>query len=117
MKPALLLSLLATSSLALVGCRPTPHPMPLANLNSQQSRGHAIFQARCATCHYDRKTGSLHGPSLVGLYQSPYLPSGVAATDERVAATILHGRNLMPAMGNQIDPEELRDLLAYLHTL
>jgi mono/diheme cytochrome c family protein len=76
-----------------------------------------VFQARCAVCHYDRQTGALHGPSLLGLYKKPSLPSGAAATDERVTATIVHGRNLMPPMGNTMDEQDLNDLVAYLHTL
>lgn len=110
--PALLL---AASVLA--GCGSTPHPTSLSELNPQQSRGHAVYQARCAVCHYDRQNGVLHGPSLASLYKKSALPSGAAATDERVTATILHGRNQMPAMGNQVDDDDLRDLLAYLHTL
>jgi mono/diheme cytochrome c family protein len=86
-------------------------------LNAQQTHGHAVYQAHCAQCHYDRQSGAYKGPSLLGLYKKPSLPSGAAATDERVTATILHGRNNMPALGNQIDPSELDDLLAYLHTL
>jgi mono/diheme cytochrome c family protein len=103
--------------LGLAGCRSTPPPTPLSELNAQQMRGHGVFQARCAQCHYDRKTGALHGPSLLGLYKKPALPSGAAATDERVEATILHGRNLMPGMANQVDSDDLADLIAYLHTL
>ena len=105
------------AALALTGCRSTPPPTPLAELSPQQSAGHAVFQARCAICHYDRQTGALHGPSLLGLFKKPALPSGAAATDERVTATILHGRNNMPAMANQVDDQDLADLLAYLHSL
>ena len=109
--------MLAGSWLALAGCGPSPHPTPLAELNPQQRHGHAVYEARCAVCHYDRQTGVLHGPSLSSLYKKPALPSGAAATDERVSATILHGRNNMPAMANQVDDADLADLLAYLHTL
>jgi mono/diheme cytochrome c family protein len=98
------------------GCRKLPPPTPLDQLNAQQMRGHAVFQAHCGQCHRDRESGALHGPSLLGLYKMPYLPSGTAATDERVTATILHGHGLMPAQPN-IDPQDLDDLLAYLHTL
>ena len=91
--------------------------MPLENLNAQQARGHSVFEARCAVCHYDRHTGLLHGPSLLGVFKKPALPSGAAATDERVTATILHGRNNMPAMGNVMDQGDVDDVLAYLHTL
>jgi mono/diheme cytochrome c family protein len=111
------LLLAAIAAAALTGCHSTPPPTPLADLNPQQSSGHALYQARCAVCHYDRRTGDLHGPSLLGLFKRPALPSGAAATDERVSATVLHGRNNMPALGNQLAPGDLDDILAYLHTL
>jgi mono/diheme cytochrome c family protein len=102
---------------ALTGCRSTPPPTPLSALNTQQQRGHQVYQARCAVCHYDRQDGILHGPSLLGVFKKPALPSGAAATDERVTATILHGRNNMPALGNVVDQGDVDDVLAYLHTL
>jgi len=104
----------------LLGCRSTPPPTPLAQLNAQQRSGHDIFQSRCAQCHYDRTTGPLHGPSLLGLYKKPYLPSGAPANDDRVTYTLLHGRNLMPPqpyLDPDTNPQDLNDLLAYLHTL
>ena len=109
--------LLAVCSIWLAGCHSTAPPTPLSELNPQQTRGHAVFQTHCATCHYDRQTGSLHGPALIGVFKKPALPSGAPANDERVTATILHGHGLMPAMGNTMDQQDLEDLLAYLHTL
>jgi mono/diheme cytochrome c family protein len=109
--------LLAAASAILTGCHSTPPPTPLADLTPQQNSGHAVFESHCAVCHYDRRSGDLHGPSLLGVFKKPSLPSGAAATDERVSATILHGRNNMPALGNQLAPGDLDDLLAYLHTL
>ena len=111
------LILFASACVVLTGCHSTPPPTPLSQLNAQQTRGHGVFQAHCAVCHYDRQTGPLNGPSLLGVFKKPALPSGAAATDERVTATILHGRNQMPAMGNQLDPGDVDDVLAYLHTL
>jgi len=102
---------------ALTGCKSMTPPTPLEQLNAQQMQGHAVFQAHCAVCHYDRKTGSLHGPPMLGVFKKPALPSGAPANDERVTATILHGHGLMPAMGNTMDQQDLDDLLAYLHTL
>ncbi len=101
----------------LAGCKSVTPPVPLADLNAQQMHGHAVYQAHCAQCHYDRKDAALHGPALIGVFKKPYLPSGAPANDERVMATIVHGRNLMPAMGNTLDQQDLDDLLAYLHTL
>ena len=99
------------------GCRSTPPAVPVAKLTPRERRGHQVFEARCAECHYDRQEGALHGPSLLGVFKKPYLPSGAPANDERVTAAIVHGRNMMPAMGETLDEKDLDDLLAYLHTL
>ncbi len=104
-------------ALVLVGCKSVPPPTPLAELNAQQMRGHAVFQAQCARCHNDRKDAPLNGPPMIGVFKKQFLHSGAPANDERVTATILHGRGLMPAMGNTMDQQDLDDLLAYLHTL
>jgi mono/diheme cytochrome c family protein len=98
------------------GCHRLAPPKPLDQLDAQQRRGHALFEAHCGQCHYDREDGSLHGPSLRGVFQKPYLESGAPANDERVTATIFHGHALMPAQPD-IDPQDVNDLLAYLHTL
>jgi mono/diheme cytochrome c family protein len=103
--------------LAALGCHSLPPPTPIAELNPQQVAGHNVYRAQCSSCHYDRQSGALHGPSLLGIFKKPELSSGAAATDERVSATILHGRNNMPAIANQLAPGDLDDLLAYLHTL
>lgn len=78
--------------------------------------GHDLFQTHCGACHYDRRDAALHGPSLLGIYKKPSLPSGAPANDERVTVTILHGHGLMPAV-RDLDQQDVDDLLAYLHTL
>ena len=116
-KHAFVYCLLSTlSCLLLSGCHSVPPPLPLDQLNAQQARGHNVFAVRCAQCHYDRTADALHGPGLRGVLKKPYLPSGAPANDERITATILHGRNLMPAQPGT-DPQDIDDLLAYLHTL
>jgi len=107
---------LVIPAVMLAGCRSIPPPTPLADLNPQQAQGHEVFEQRCAQCHYDRQDGPLHGPSLLGIYKKPYLPSGAAANDSRVTATIVNGHGLMPA-DPDISSQYLDDLLAYLHTL
>src|ERR1700756_3812855 len=110
-------SLLLVIGCGLSGCKSTPPPMPLDQLDAQQMHGHDVFQANCARCHYDRQDKPLHGPPMLGVFKKPTLPSGAPANDERVTATILHGHGLMPAMGNRMNQQDIDDLLAYLHTL
>jgi mono/diheme cytochrome c family protein len=55
---------------------------------------------------------------LKGVFQHQYLPlSGLPANDERVSDIIRSGRHEMPAYGQILSPQDLQDLLAYLHTL
>lgn len=108
--------LIAAAAVLVSGCHRIAPPTPLDQLNAQQMRGHLVYQAHCGQCHYDREDGSLHGPSLVGVFKKPYLHSGAPANDERVTATVLHGHGLMPAQPT-MDPQDLDDLLAYLRTL
>ncbi len=101
----------------LAGCRSNTAPHVQRPLTAAEQRGQAVFAAQCAQCHYADRNSALHGPGLRGIFQRPYLPSGAPANDDRVRATIEHGRNMMPPFGNALDDQQMRDLLAYLHTL
>jgi mono/diheme cytochrome c family protein len=103
--------------LPIVGCNRTPPSKPLSELTPTEMQGRAIFQSHCAMCHSANTEKSLHGPGLQGMFKKRYLPSGAPANDDRVTATILHGRNMMPGFGNELDERQLQDLLAYLHTI
>ena len=101
----------------LTGCNTAAPPRPLDQLTAQEQAGHAAFTANCGACHYDRETGSLHGPSLLGVYKKPYLPSGAPANDDRIRNTIVHGRGNMPPLGGSVGDAQIDDILAYLKTL
>jgi mono/diheme cytochrome c family protein len=115
---AALLSFVACTALlsfALSGCRHLPPSMPASEWTPQEARGAAVFQTHCARCHYPTTTDGLHGPGLQALTKLPSMPSGAPPTDERLTATILEGHGTMPAI--PVSDAQLRDLLAYLHTL
>lgn len=87
-------------------------------LNAQQSAGRKIYDDHCDRCHRPYSTKGRKGPGLKGIFQSQYLPlSGLPANDERVSDIIRTGRKEMPGYGQTLSPQELQDLLAYLHTL
>lgn len=109
------LLLAACSGLFLAGCKPLPPSKPASEWTAQEARGAAVYQAKCARCHYPTTTHSLHGPGLQALTKIPSMPSGAPPTDERLTDRILHGYGMMPA--TPLDDDQLRDLLAYLHTL
>ena len=49
------------------------------------------------------------------MYKKEYLPSGLRAEDRFVEDIILHGKRMMPA--THLGPDQLTDLISYLHTL
>jgi mono/diheme cytochrome c family protein len=86
-------------------------------LNAQQASGRHIYQQTCAPCHDTHSVPGENGPSLKGLFKKTFLPSGLPANERFVRQTILNGRNMMPAAGSTLNPQQLDDLVAYLHTL
>ena len=87
-------------------------------LNSQQSAGRRIYDAECDRCHQPYSTRGRKGPGLKGIFQHKYLSlSGLPANDDRVADIIRLGRNEMPGFSQKLSPQDMQDLLTYLHTL
>jgi mono/diheme cytochrome c family protein len=105
----------ATLAIALAGCRSLPPSKPSSDWTPQEARGAAIYQQKCARCHYPTTTSPLHGPGLQALTRLKAMPSGAPPTDERLTAVILHGRQMMPS--TPLDDDQMQDMLAYLRTL
>jgi mono/diheme cytochrome c family protein len=87
-------------------------------LNPQQSAGRKIYDSHCDRCHEPYSTRGKKGPGLKGVFYNKYLSlSGLPANDERVSDIIRQGRNEMPAFSQTLSPQDVQDLLAYMHTL
>ncbi len=87
-------------------------------LNAHQAAGRKIYDAECDRCHEPYSTRGKKGPGLKGVFQRKYLSlSGLPANDERVTDIIRLGRNEMPGYSQKLSPQDMQDLLAYLHTL
>jgi mono/diheme cytochrome c family protein len=86
-------------------------------LNPQQAAGRHIYDARCGMCHEAYSGRALRGPSLQGLFKKPYMPSGTPANEDRVREVIELGRSKMNGFGRVLSPQQIDDLIAYLHTL
>jgi mono/diheme cytochrome c family protein len=114
--PTLLVLIAAVGGVfAAVGCRSLPPSKPEALWSPEEARGAQVFQANCAKCHYPTSTRGNKGPGLQAITKVKAMPSGTPPTDERITATIIRGRGMMPA--TQLSDEQLQDLLAYLHSL
>ena len=87
-------------------------------LNPQQAAGRRLYDQHCDRCHEPYSSRDKKGRSLKGVFKREFLPqSGLPANDDRVGEIIVTGRNMMPAFGQAMSQEQVKDLLAYLHTL
>jgi mono/diheme cytochrome c family protein len=87
-------------------------------LNPQQSTGRKIYDNYCDRCHRPDSTKGKKGPGLKGIFQHQYLSlTGLPANDDRVTDIIRNGRPDMPGYSQVLSPQDMQDLLAYLHML
>jgi len=87
-------------------------------LTPQQAAGRKVYDNYCARCHEPYSRRDKKGPSLKGVFLKQYLPvSGMPANDDRMSDIVVYGRSKMPGFGQVLSQQQVRDLLAYLHTL
>ncbi|OKH17039.1 c-type cytochrome [[Limnothrix rosea] IAM M-220] len=84
-----------------------PYTREVLALGGDEIQGNAIFQINCAGCHGMRGNGNV-GPSLKEVSQRK--------SDSRLIQQVISG-NTPPMPKFQPAPQEMADLLSYLHTL
>jgi len=111
MLQGLRLHFLAAALLFVMGCSQD-------RSGTRQANGEALYQFHCAPCHESPPPDLLkQPPKLRGLFSSKTLPSGAPATDEQVRKVIIEGLRTMPAFDKRVKDADVRDIIAYLHTL
>jgi mono/diheme cytochrome c family protein len=87
-------------------------------LNPQQSAGRRLYDDNCDRCHEAYSSRGKKGPSMQGVLKHQYLAvSGLPANDDRVADIIKNGRAKMHGFGQVLSDQQIKDLIAYMHTL
>ncbi len=117
--PCLRVSVLILALLALAGCDVERRKSDAElGLNPQQAEGRRLYDNYCDRCHEPYSSRGKKGPSLKGVFKKPYLSmSGLPANDERMADIVKYGRAKMDGFGQVMTDQQIKDLLAYLHTL
>ncbi len=91
-------------ALVLVLCLPL-----LASSKEQRAHGAALFASSgCQHCHTIDGAGGHRGPNLSGV--------GRTAKKSAMRDQIVNGSQIMPAFGDALEPQEIDDLIAYLHS-
>ena len=81
----------------------------LASSKEQRMRGAALFASSgCQHCHTIGSVGGHRGPNLSNI--------GRTAKKAAIRKQIVDGSNVMPAFGEVLQPQEINDLIAYLHS-
>ena len=78
-----------------------------ASSRSQRADGAAVFSASgCQHCHSIGGVGGHKGPDLSGV--------GRRKSKAEMRQQIVYGSKVMPAFGDDLEPDQLKDLIAYL---
>jgi mono/diheme cytochrome c family protein len=111
--------LFAPAFLALAGCDVERRKSNAElGLDAQQAVGRRLYDDYCDRCHEAYSSRGKKGPSLQGIFKQPYLSvSGLPANDDRVADIVKNGRAKMEGFSQVMSDQQIKDLLAYLHTL
>ncbi len=80
-----------------------------ASSRSKRERGAAVFQATgCQHCHTINKVGGHKGPDLSDI--------GKQMPKSAMREQILNGSKVMPPFKDVLAPDEINDLITYLHS-
>ncbi len=112
-------SVLIVAALTLVACDVERRKSDAElGLDPQQAAGRKLYDNYCDRCHEPYSSHGKKGPSLKGVFKHQYLSlSGLPANDERVTDIVKYGRAKMEGFNQVMTEQQVKDLLAYLHTL
>jgi mono/diheme cytochrome c family protein len=117
--PCLRASVVILALLALAGCDVERRKSDAElGLNPQQAEGRKLYDNYCARCHEPYSSRGKKGPGLKGVFKQQYLSlSGLPANDDRMTDIVKFGRAKMEGFNQVMTDQQIKDLLAYLHTL
>jgi len=81
-----------------------------------QSSGTDTYKAKCAMCHGADGLGNT--PAGKAMLAHPFnSPDVMKEPDAQLTTTIKNGKNKMPAFAGKLTDAEIKEVLAYIHTL
>lgn len=82
------------------------------------ARGKDTFDKKCAICHYADNDQKKIGPGLKGISKrGTFTVNNNKVTDENLKTWIENGDTLMPPFKDVLDPQQIKDVIAYVKTL
>jgi len=81
-------------------------------------RGKAVFETKCAMCHFADSDAKKIGPGLKGISKrGTFTVNGAKVTTESLTTWIENGDAQMPGMKETLEPAQIKDVVAYVKTL
>ena len=82
------------------------------------ARGKEVFEAKCAMCHFADSDAKKIGPGLKGISKrGTFTVNGNKVTTESLMTWIENGDSQMPGMKDTLEPQQIKDVVAYVKTL
>jgi mono/diheme cytochrome c family protein len=110
---------LGLCGLAFAQEHPAKKASPGAGKNSAAAaRGKEIFEKKCAVCHYEDSDAKKIGPGLKGISKrGTFTVTNNKVTDDTLKTWIENGDTLMPPFKEVLEPQQIKDVVAYVKTL
>ncbi len=82
------------------------------------ARGKDVFDKKCGLCHFPDSDAKKIGPGLKGLSKrGTFSINNNKVTDDALKTWIENGDALMPPFKEVLEPDQIKDVIAYVKTL
>lgn len=90
-----------------------------ASKGGSATKGKDVFAEKCTMCHNADSDEKKIGPGLKGLSKRGTfsVKPDVKVTDDNLKNWIENGDSLMPGFKEALDPQQIKDVIAYVKTL
>jgi len=118
--------ILGIASLAVAGAllaqdppaKTTPKKSASHGAAGSAARGKEVFEKKCAMCHFADSDAKKIGPGLKGISKrGTFTVNGSKVTTESLTTWIENGDSQMPGMKDNLEPAQIKDVVAYVKTL
>ena len=118
--------ILGIASLAVAGAllaqdppaKTTPKKSASHGAAGSPARGKEVFEKKCTMCHFADSDAKKIGPGLKGISKrGTFTVNGSKVTTESLTTWIENGDAQMPGMKDNLEPAQIKDVVAYVKTL
>ena len=109
---------LAIAGAVLAQDAPANKAPPSTGSKGSATRGKEIFDNKCGVCHYADSDAKKIGPGLKGIgKRGTFTVNNNKVTDDSLKTWIENGDTQMPPFKEVLEPQQIKDVVAYVRTL